>query len=45
LSEQETAKIIVLLKELRLDHPDIHDRVDREAVALLEPPDPQSVLE
>jgi uncharacterized membrane protein len=45
LSEQKTAKIIALLEELRQDHPDIHDRVDREAVAMSEPADPQSVLE
>jgi uncharacterized membrane protein len=45
LSEQKTAKIIALLEELRQDHPDIHDRIDREAAALSEPADPQSVLE
>jgi uncharacterized membrane protein len=45
LSEQKTAKIIALLEELRQDHPDIHDRIDREAAALSEPTDPQLVLE
>lgn len=45
LSEQKSAKIIALLEELRQDHPDIRDRIDREAVALSEPTDPQSVLE
>jgi uncharacterized membrane protein len=45
LSEQKTAKIIALLEELRHDHPDIHNRIDREAVALSEPTNPQSVLE
>ncbi len=45
LNEQKTAKIIALLEELRQDHPDIHDRVDREAVALSEPTDTQSVLD
>jgi uncharacterized membrane protein len=45
LSEQKTAKIIALLEELRQDHPDIHDRIDQEAVALSEPTDPQLVLE
>jgi uncharacterized membrane protein len=45
LSEQKTAKIIALLEELRQDHPDIHDRIDREAAALSEPADPQPVLE
>jgi uncharacterized membrane protein len=45
LSEQKTAKIISLLEELRQDHPDIHDRIDDEAVAMSEPANPQSVLE
>jgi uncharacterized membrane protein len=45
LSEQKTAKIIALLEELRQDHPDIHDRIDREAAALSEPADARSVLE
>ena len=45
LSEQKTAKIISLLEELRQDHPDIHDRIDDEAVAMSEPVDPQSVLQ
>jgi uncharacterized membrane protein len=38
-------KIIALLEELRQDHPDIHDRIDREAAALSEPTDAQSMLE
>jgi uncharacterized membrane protein len=45
LSEQKTAKIISLLEELRVDHPDIHDRIDDEATAMSAPTDPQSVLE
>jgi uncharacterized membrane protein len=45
LSEQKTAKIISLLEELRVDHPDIHDRIDDEAAAMSAPTDPQSVLE
>ncbi len=45
LSEQKTAKIISLLEELRMDHPDIHDRIDYEAAAMSAPTDPQSVLE
>ena len=45
LSEQKTAKIIALLEELRQDHPDIRDRIDREAAELSEPTDPQSVLQ
>jgi uncharacterized membrane protein len=34
LSEQKTTKIIALLKALRQDHPDIHDRIDEEAASL-----------
>ena len=45
LSEQKTAKIISLLEELRVDHPDIHDRIDDEAAAMSAPTDPRSVLE
>jgi uncharacterized membrane protein len=45
LSERKTAKIISLLEELRVDHPDIHDRIDDEAAAMSAPTDPQSVLE
>jgi uncharacterized membrane protein len=45
LSEQKTAKIIALLEELRQDHPEIKDRIDREAAALSAPADPQLVLE
>ncbi len=45
LSEQKTAKIISLLEELRVDHPDIHNRIDDEAAAMSAPTDPQSVLE
>ena len=45
LSEQKAAKIISLLEELRQDHPEIRNRVDREATAMSAPTDPQSVLE
>jgi uncharacterized membrane protein len=45
LGEQKTAKIISLLEELRQDHPEIHDRIDREAAVMSEPADPLSVLE
>jgi uncharacterized membrane protein len=45
LGEQKTAKIISLLEELRQDHPEIHDRIDREAAVMSEPADPFSVLE
>jgi uncharacterized membrane protein len=45
LSEQKTAKIISLLEELRQDHPEIHDRVDKEAAAMSSPVDSRSILE
>jgi uncharacterized membrane protein len=45
LSEQKTAKIISLLEELRLDHPDIQDRIDDEAAAMSAPTNPQLALE
>ena len=42
LSEQETAKVIQLLKESRRDNPLIRDRVDQEAEAIAQPADLQS---
>lgn len=45
LSEQKTAKIISLFEELRQDHPEIRDRVDKEAVAMSSPADSRSILE
>jgi uncharacterized membrane protein len=45
LSEQKAAKIILLLEELRQDHPEIQDRVDKEAVAMSSPADSRSILE
>src|SRR5208282_745610 len=45
LTEQKTAKVIELLEEVRRDNPLIHDRVDREAQAMAQPADTQSVLE
>jgi uncharacterized membrane protein len=45
LSEQKAAKIIALLEELREDHPEIRDRVDKEAVAMSSPADSRSILE
>ena len=45
LSEQKTAKIISLLEELRQDHPEIRDRIDREAAAMSSPADSRSILE
>ena len=39
LSEHKTAKIIALLEELRLDSPDVKNRVDKEASAMARPAD------
>jgi uncharacterized membrane protein len=44
LAEQKAAKLIELVEELRRDHPNIPDRVDRQAQALAQPADPESVL-
>jgi len=45
LGEQKTAKVIELLEEVRRDNPHLRDRVDREADAMAQPADPQSVLD
>lgn len=45
LTEQKSAKIIALLEELRRDHPQIDDRIDRQAEAMAEPADPHAVLD
>jgi len=45
LSEQKAAKIIELLEEMRRDDPTLRNRVDREAVAMSTPADPQAVLD
>lgn len=45
LSEQKSAKMIALLEELRRDQPNVPDRIDREAIAMSEPADPQAVLD
>jgi len=45
LSEQKLAKVIELLEESRRDNPLVRDRVDKEAEAMAQPADPQSVLE
>jgi uncharacterized membrane protein len=45
LSEQKAAKIISLLEELRQDHPEIQDRVDKEAAAMSSPAESRSILE
>jgi uncharacterized membrane protein len=44
LSDQKTAKIIELLEELRRDHPQIADRVDRQAAEMAQPTHPRAVL-
>jgi uncharacterized membrane protein len=43
LSEQKAAKIIALLEELRLDSPEVRNRVDVEADAMATPADAQAV--
>jgi uncharacterized membrane protein len=45
LSEQKAAKIISLLEQLRQDHPEIQDRIDKEADAMSSPADSRSILE
>lgn len=45
LSEQKSAKIIALIEELRRDLPSVRDRTDELSDAMIEAPDPQSVLE
>jgi uncharacterized membrane protein len=45
LGDQKTAKIIELLEELRRDHPEIADRVDREAAEMSRPSPPGTVLD
>ncbi len=45
VGEQKTTKIIQLLEELRLDHPEIANRRDLQAEAMAEPTDPQTVLD
>jgi uncharacterized membrane protein len=45
MTEQKSAKTIALLEELRRDHPQIGDRIDRQAEAMAEPADPHAVLD
>jgi uncharacterized membrane protein len=45
LSEQKTAKVIQLLEESRFDNPLIRNRIDREAEAVAQPSDPNSMLD
>ena len=44
LADRKSSKIISLLEELRRDHPDVADRVDRETDDLATPADPKAVL-
>jgi uncharacterized membrane protein len=43
-AEQKIAKIIELIEELRVDLPDVKNRIDREAEAMKQPVDPHQVL-
>lgn len=45
LSDRKSAKIIELLEELRRDHPDLANRVNREAAEMSKPADAQAVLD
>jgi uncharacterized membrane protein len=44
LADRKSSKIISLLEELRRDHPDVADRIDRETDDLATPADPKAVL-
>ncbi len=44
LADRKSSKVISLLEELRRDHPDVADRVDRETDDLATPADPKAVL-
>lgn len=44
LADRKNAKIIALLEELRRDHPEVVDRVDRESADMARPTDPGAVL-
>jgi uncharacterized membrane protein len=45
ISEQKIAKLIALVEELRLDLPDVRDRLDLEAEAMQQTTNPQVVLD
>jgi uncharacterized membrane protein len=45
LSEQKITKVIALLEELRRDHPEVRDRVDKMADDMARSADPQTVIE
>jgi uncharacterized membrane protein len=44
LADRKSSKIIALLEELRRDHPDVTDRVDRETDDMAAPMDPGAVI-
>ena len=44
LTEQRTAKIVALLEELRVDLPNVRNRVDENAEVLMEPIKPEAIL-
>lgn len=44
LAEHKTSKIIDLIEELRRDLPDVHNRVDLEAIEMASKPDHETVL-
>lgn len=45
LIEQRSAKTIALLEELRRDLPNVHNRLDEDAIAMQQSSDPQAILE
>ena len=45
LAEHKTSKIIDLMEELRRDLPDVHNRVDLEAMEMASKPDHETVLD
>ena len=45
LAEHKTSKIIDLIEELRRDLPDVHNRVDIEAIEMASKPDHENVLD
>lgn len=45
LTEQKVAKVIALLEEGRQDNPMLKNRLDREALAMAQPADPEHLLQ
>ncbi len=44
LADKKASKMIALIEELRRDHPEVADRVDRETEDLSAPADPKAVI-